>query len=68
MLESCSNMTGREYIALLNLYGYDVFDLNDLSVAVTPDSLPPDVRIFDVVALPRKPIGDERRKARAVTT
>ena len=68
LLESCSNTSGRDYIALLNSYGYDVFDLNDLSVAVTPDSPPRHVRIFDVVALPRKPVADERSQARAVTT
>lgn len=68
LLERCSNTSGREYIKLLNSYGYDVFDLNDLSVAVTPDSPPPHVRIFDVVALPRKPVADERSQARAVTT
>jgi FkbM family methyltransferase len=68
LLERCSNMSGREYIALLNSYGYEVFDVNDLSAAVTPASPGPHLRIFDVVALPRQPIGDERRKAQAVTT
>ena len=48
-----SNTSGREYIALLNSYGYQVFDLSDLSVAMTPDSPRlQEVRIFDVVALP----------------
>jgi FkbM family methyltransferase len=63
-LQSCSNTSGREYIELLSSYGYQVFDINDLSVAVTPDS--PrlrELRIFDVVALPREPL-----EARQVTT
>lgn len=63
-LQSCSNTSGREYIELLSSYGYQVFDISDLSVAVTPDS--PrlrELRIFDVVALPREPV-----EARQVTT
>jgi FkbM family methyltransferase len=68
LLERCSNMSGREYIALLNSYGYQVFDVNDLSVAVTPESPRPHLRIFDVVALPREPIEDEPRQIQAVTT
>jgi FkbM family methyltransferase len=58
-----SNTSGREYIALLSSFGYQVFDLSDLSVAMTPDS--PrlrEVRIFDLVALPR-----ERAEAREVS-
>ena len=69
LLESCSNTSGREYLALLTAYGYDVFDVNDLSVAFTPDSgVPRDVRVFDVVALPRKSVADERNRARVMTT
>ena len=60
-LQSCSNTSGREYIELLNSYGYEVFDISDLSVAVTPDSpVLRELRIFDVVALPRDPIEAQR--------
>jgi len=52
-LQSCSKSSSRDYIDLLNGYGYDVFELSDLSSALTPDSpvlrMP---RIFDVVAIP----------------
>ena len=61
--ESCSNTSGREYIALLNWYGYQVFDISDLSVAMTPDSpRSRNVRIFDVVALARPSRRAEARR------
>ncbi len=52
-LQSCSKSSSRDYIDLLNGYGYDVFELSDLSSALTPDSpVLRHPRIFDVVAIP----------------
>jgi FkbM family methyltransferase len=52
-LKHCSATTSAAYIELLNSFDYQVFDINDLSVAVTPESpLLQRLRIFDVVALP----------------
>jgi len=68
-LESCSKTSGRDYIESLNAYGYDVFEMSDLSSALTPDStVVRDLKIFDVVAIPREAVAGERTKARAVTT
>ena len=53
-LQSCSGTSSREYIKTLNAYGYDAFELGDLSSALTPDSqVLRDRRIFDVVAIPQ---------------
>ena len=68
-LQSCSGTNSRAYVALLNTFGYHVFDISDLSVAVTPDSpLLQQPRIFDVVALPRASVGDDGRARLLVTT
>ena len=57
-LQSCSGTNSREYIDLLKAYGYDAFELSDLTSALTPDSpVLRDRRIFDVVAIPRGAVG-----------
>jgi hypothetical protein len=54
---------------LLNSFGYHVFDINGLSVAVTPDSpLLQQLRIFDVIALPGESLDDDGRARLLVTT
>ena len=66
-LQSCSKSSNREYIDLLNGYGYDVFELSDLSSALTPDSpVVRDLRIFDVVAMPRRAVEAESWTAQRV--
>ena len=60
-LKSCSG-TSSGYVGLLNSFGYQMFDINDLSVAVTPDSpVLQQLRIFDVVALPPESLDNEGR-------
>jgi FkbM family methyltransferase len=57
-LRNCSKTSSREYVELLNSYGYTVFDINDLSRTVTADSpLLHESGIFDVVAIPCESIG-----------
>jgi FkbM family methyltransferase len=52
--QSCSGTSSREYIDLLRTYGYEAFELTDLTTALTPDSqVLRDRRIFDVVAIPQ---------------
>jgi FkbM family methyltransferase len=52
-LQSCSQASSREYIDLLNAYGYDVFEISNLASPLTPDSdVLRDRQIFDVVAIP----------------
>ena len=66
-LQSCSKTSSREYIDLLNACGYDVFELSNLSSALTPDS--PrlrDVGIFDVVAVPQGTLEAEAWTAQRV--
>lgn len=66
-LQCCSKTSSREYIDLLNAYGYDVFEISDLSSALTPDSrVLRDVRIFDVVAIPRGAVEAEAWTAQPV--
>ena len=68
-LQNCSGTSSRAYLELLNSFGYRVFDVSDLSVAVTPDSpLLEQLRIFDVVALPRESLDDEGTARLLVTT
>jgi len=68
-LKSCSGTSSGAYVELLNSFGYHVFDINDLSVAVTPDSpLLQQLRIFDVIALPRESLDDDGRARLLVTT
>ena len=63
-----ANTSSRAYIELLNSYGYEVFDLKDLSAALAADSPTlQEVRIFDVVALPRERIELDLIKTREVT-
>jgi hypothetical protein len=53
---------------LLNSFSYHVFDISDLSVAVTPDSpVLQQLRIFDVVALPPESLDNEGRARLPVT-
>ena len=67
-LKSCSGTSSGAYVALLNSFGYQVFDINDLSVAVTPDSpVLQQLRIFDVIAVPRESLDDHGR-ARLLAT
>jgi hypothetical protein len=57
-LQSCSGTNSREYIDLLKAFGYDTFELSDLTSPLTPDSqVIRDRRIFDVVAIPRGAVG-----------
>ena len=63
-LQSCSGTNSREYIDLLKAYGYDAFELSDLTSALTPDSqVFRDRRIFDVVAIPQGAVGAHARMA-----
>jgi FkbM family methyltransferase len=67
-LKSCSGTNSGAYVTLLRSFGYQVFDINDLSVAVTADSPAlRHLRIFDVVAIPRESI-DEVGHARLLMT
>ena len=67
-LKSCSGTSSGAYVGLLNSFGYHVFDINDLSVAVTPDSpVLQQLRIFDVVALPPESLDNEGRARLLVT-
>jgi FkbM family methyltransferase len=67
-LKNCSGTSSADYVGLLNSFGYHVFDINDLAVAVTPDSpVLQQLRIFDVVALPCESIDDDGRARLMVT-
>jgi FkbM family methyltransferase len=68
-LKNCSGTSSGAYVGLLNSFGYHVFDINDLSVAVTPDSpVLQHLPIFDVIALPPESLDDDGRARLAVTT
>jgi FkbM family methyltransferase len=59
-LKNCSGTSSRAYVGLLNSFDYNVFDINDLSAAVTPDSpVLQQLQIFDVVALPREALEND---------
>jgi FkbM family methyltransferase len=67
-LNHCSGTSSGAYVGLLNSFGYHVFDIHDLSVAVTPESPALDhLRIFDVIALPRESLDDGRARLLAAS-